>query len=63
MPTKKEVKMKMLLDKKFRKHSVVYRAEDDNAPISSVYLKKTETLRAFDIGSFPEEITIIISIQ
>lgn len=62
MPIKKEAKMKMLLDPKHRKHSVVYRAEDEDAPIASVYLKKTEFLRAFEIESFPEEITITVKV-
>lgn len=58
MPTKKEVKMNMLLDKKFRVHSVVYRATQEGSLISSVYLKKVETHEAFK--EFPEEIVLTI---
>ena len=58
MPTKKEAKMKMLLDKNFKVHSVIYRATEKGSLISSVYLKKIETLEVFK--EFPEEIILTI---
>lgn len=59
MPIKKEVKMKMLLDPKHRKHSVVYRAKSKSSLIGSVYLKKVETLKVFE--ELPKEITITVT--